>query len=221
MIDIEAIFKFKQPDMNKLQDFGFLAVGDVLEYRRFIKDGQFYIAVTVSGGKTDYRVVDALTDEEYAPVKVAAAQGSFLAELRAACEQLLSEVAEKCFDTDVFKAEQTRRILHHMAEKYGCAPEYLWEKSPDSAVLRHKSNQKWFAVIMSVDKSKLDPKLHGLAEIIDLKASADWVSKAIDGVKYYKGYHMNKKYWYTVPLDGTLTDKEILERIDESYILTK
>lgn len=33
------------------------------------------------------------------------------------------------------------------------------------------------------------------------------------------GYHMNKKHWNTVTLDGTVPDDEILEMIDDSYRL--
>lgn len=33
------------------------------------------------------------------------------------------------------------------------------------------------------------------------------------------GYHMNKKHWNTLLLDGTLTDRQILQWIDDSYAL--
>lgn len=33
------------------------------------------------------------------------------------------------------------------------------------------------------------------------------------------GYHMNKKHWNTVIADGTLTKKQMLEMVDESYRL--
>ena len=33
------------------------------------------------------------------------------------------------------------------------------------------------------------------------------------------GYHMNKKYWNTVVIDGTLSRKQIQELIDDSYDL--
>lgn len=33
------------------------------------------------------------------------------------------------------------------------------------------------------------------------------------------GYHMNKKHWNTIIADGTLTNKQILEMVDESYRL--
>ena len=33
------------------------------------------------------------------------------------------------------------------------------------------------------------------------------------------GYHMNKKYWNTITLDGSISDKEIFSMIDDSYNL--
>jgi predicted DNA-binding protein (MmcQ/YjbR family) len=35
------------------------------------------------------------------------------------------------------------------------------------------------------------------------------------------GYHMNKKHWNTVLLDGKISDKEIFAMIDHSYNLVK
>lgn len=33
------------------------------------------------------------------------------------------------------------------------------------------------------------------------------------------GYHMNKKHWNTIPMDGSIQDKDILEWVDHSYQL--
>jgi len=35
------------------------------------------------------------------------------------------------------------------------------------------------------------------------------------------GYHMNKKHWNTIELDGSIPDKEIFSWIDHSYSLVK
>lgn len=35
------------------------------------------------------------------------------------------------------------------------------------------------------------------------------------------GYHMNKKHWNTVSLDGSISDNEVLAWIDHSYNLVK
>ena len=35
------------------------------------------------------------------------------------------------------------------------------------------------------------------------------------------GYHMNKKHWNTVIVDGTLSTKQLLQMVDDSYELVK
>lgn len=35
------------------------------------------------------------------------------------------------------------------------------------------------------------------------------------------GYHMNKKHWNTVIVEGTLSDRQIRALVDESYALVK
>ncbi len=35
------------------------------------------------------------------------------------------------------------------------------------------------------------------------------------------GYHMNKKHWNTIIVDGTLGSKQLKECIDDSYLLVK
>ena len=47
------------------------------------------------------------------------------------------------------------------------------------------------------------------------------VEKIVDHKKYYPGWHMNKKYWYTIILDGSISLKDIYKCIDESYQMTK
>lgn len=40
-----------------------------------------------------------------------------------------------------------------------------------------------------------------------------------DGERFFPGYHMNKKHWFTVLLDGSVPDDEICRLLDESYVL--
>ena len=35
------------------------------------------------------------------------------------------------------------------------------------------------------------------------------------------GYHMNKKHWNTIIVDGTLTNKQLIQFVDDSYYLVK
>lgn len=43
-------------------------------------------------------------------------------------------------------------IFKYVKEKYNTTPEYLWQKYPNYAVLRHKYNGKWYAIISIFDK---------------------------------------------------------------------
>ena len=65
--------------------------------------------------------------------------------------------------------------------------------------------------------------LAGLDEVplrINLKCDPE---KAIELREQYEavipGYHMNKNHWNTVIIDGTIPHRELLEWIDDSYLL--
>ena len=47
------------------------------------------------------------------------------------------------------------------------------------------------------------------------------IEKLIDNKRYFPAYHMNKKYWCTICLDGTVELEEIYKLIDISYELAK
>jgi predicted DNA-binding protein (MmcQ/YjbR family) len=75
-----------------------------------------------------------------------------------------------------------------------------------------KVREKIFA-LLPVDASPLN---------ISLKADPD---EAILQRQNYKaisaGYHLNKKHWNTVLIDGEIDDKQILEMIEDSYLLVR
>ena len=41
----------------------------------------------------------------------------------------------------------------------------------------------------------------------------------MDYKTYFPGYHMNKKYWVTILLDGTVNEAKVLDFLDMSYNL--
>lgn len=222
MLDIENIFQFKKMNVAKLKSLGFVDIGEYYSLKKDMLDSQFYIKISIAKEteKIDYAVFDKSSNEEYILVKAENAQGSFVGSVRNACEELLEAVAEAYFEREVYNVQQTKRIAQFIQEKYDALPEFLWNKYPSYAVFRHKSNKKWFAILMTIDSNKLDPSLNGPVEIIDLKANAETVSSLINEYPYFNAYHMNKKYWYTIILDGTLSDNELYERIAESFQLT-
>lgn len=109
-------------------------------------------------------------------------------------------------------------IYEYVKKQYGTVPEYLWKESPESAVLRHP-NGKWYAVLMQVEKSKLGLEGDTEVDIIDVKCDPDMVGLLTQTYGFLPGYHMNKKYWITMLLDGTVSEAKILDFLDMSYDL--
>jgi predicted DNA-binding protein (MmcQ/YjbR family) len=81
---------------------------------------------------------------------------------------------------------------------------------PEVAVMKVKD--KMFA-LLPVDASPLT---------ISLKADPD---EAILQRQQYKaitgGYHLNKRHWNTVLIDGEIGDEQVLELIEDSYLLVR
>lgn len=109
-------------------------------------------------------------------------------------------------------------IYEYVKKQYGTVPEYLWKGSPESAVLRHK-NGKWYAVLMQVEKSRLGLEGDTKVDILDVKCDPDMVGLLTQTYGFLPGYHMNKKYWITMLLDGTVSEAKILDFLDMSYDL--
>ena len=119
---------------------------------------------------------------------------------------------------EVKKRVDREEIFEYVKKQYGTIPEYLWSSSPDSAVLRHQ-NGKWYAVIMTVEKSKLGLNGDGAVEIIDVKCDPEMTGMIIQTYGFLPGYHMNKQHWITILLDGIVGESKILDFLDMSYDL--
>lgn len=139
--------------------------------------------------------------------------------MRTEYEQLLLEIAEKCFDRAVFQTTQAHYVLEYARSKYGNEPEYLWKQFPSYAVLRRSDNAKWYAALLQISPDKIGLSDGPKIEVLDLRASPAEIENLIDGKKYFPGYHMNKKHWLTLCLNNAISTQEILQRLDSSYQL--
>ncbi len=218
MIDLDTIFKFKVLNLSRLLNYGFSQKGAIFEKEIPIMKKQFNVLVSVqSDGALSYKIIEIAFGEEYLLANVDQAQGSFVSEVRSACEKVMIDISLKCYDTEILKAEQTKRVLAFIKSEYDVEPEYLWEKYPNFAVFRRKDNEKWFAIIMTVDKNKLGLLGHGNIEIIDMKAEPDSVGELLKKESFYPAYHMNKKHWFTVRLDGSISDNILFSLLSSSF----
>lgn len=215
---LEKIFRYYKPNGAKLLEYGFTRSGDVYYYSTGIIDGQFTLNVKVTDFDVDAEVIDIATDEPYTLFLADGAIGSFVGTVRTAYENIMSDIADNCFDKFIFKSEYAQKIIEYVTEAYGDELEFLWEKFSDNAVWRRKDNKKWYGAMLKVSKSKLGLPSEQKIEIIDLRADAETIN-AIDGKTIFGGYHMNKKHWITVCLDGSVPLNEIIKMLDLSYDL--
>ena len=212
------IFKSYQFNQEKARDYGFVESGGVWTNSFTILQGDFVMTVSITADNVSFQVFDQEIGDLYPQVHMESMRGSFVASVREACLEILYQIRKACFEVQDFICPQTKRIMTQVQEKYGNQLEYLWEKSPDTAVLRHEGNQKWYAVLMKISWDKLEKGREGQVEAVNLKH--DQVADLLSHKGVYPAFHMNKRYWISVALDDTLSDKEVLEFIEKSWNLT-
>lgn len=112
----------------------------------------------------------------------------------------------------------TEAVIKYVNEKYGVTPEFLWENDFDDGVLRHPDTKKWFGIIMmNTRRSVLGLSGEGRVDIINVKADPLLIERLIDGKGYLPAYHMNKRHWITLLLDGSVDEKALFALVDISY----
>jgi len=108
----------------------------------------------------------------------------------------------------------------HILTTYKVAAEFPWLSAPSFAVYRHQSNNKWFAVIMEIPKSKLGLEEEGSINVVNLKCDPLLIGSLILDKGIYPAYHMSKTHWLTVCLDETVEEEKIKWLVDLSFELT-
>ena len=212
------IFKSYQFNKEKAHAYGFVENGEVWNYSRQILDGDFVMNVSITTDNVSFQVFDKETGDLYPQVHMESMRGSFVGSVREACLEILYQIRKVCFDVQDFICPQTKRIMTKVQEKYGNQLEYLWEKSPDTAVLRHEDNKKWYAVLMRIPWDKLEKGREGLVEAVNLKH--DQVADLLSKKGIYPAFHMNKRYWISLTLDDSLSDDDVLDLLEISWNLT-
>lgn len=214
------IFNNKKIKPKKLLDFGFTQKNKEFYLEKPLIDNQFNLIIAISeSGIVKTKLIETESGDLYTLHLVEGAEGNFVGQVKDEYNRILEEIAEKCFEPNVFKNEVTLKLIDYIKDKYGDELEFLWDKFKGNAVVRRKDNSKWYAIFLTIPKSKLGFQNETAVEIIDLRAEN--VESIIDNVSIYPGYHMNKKHWITMLLDNSANINDLKRRIDDSYLLAK
>ncbi|MFV0560189.1 MAG: MmcQ/YjbR family DNA-binding protein [Enterococcus sp.] len=91
-------------------------------------------------------------------------------------------------------------VLEYIEDTYDVFPEYIFKKFPSYCVFKHKRGKKWFGLLMTINKSKLDAHSDKEIDVIDVKIEPELGDILKNSPAIYPAYHMNKEHWVTVDL---------------------
>ena len=111
-----------------------------------------------------------------------------------------------------------KEFLEWVKREYGAEPDFPW--SDNNAVLRHRENKKWFALLMDVGRNKLGLPGEGTVEALNIKCDPILIDSLRTQPGFHPAYHMSKEKWITLRLDGTIPDDQIQALTHLSYQLT-
>ncbi len=196
---------------STLADFGFLRKGSGWEYATPIDGTSLECRVTVSDkGAVSEKVVDLGSGDEYTLYRVANATGKFVGQVREAVTALLKQIARSCFERDVFTLDQSSELLGAVRERWREGLEFLWEDYPECAILRRTDTGKWYAVMMRLPKRKFGLPDDAVSEFILLRIPKGEEDAIHADSRFLPAFHMNKRTWFAIQLDGGVAFTDIL-----------
>ena len=213
----DDIFKRSCVNFNKLKKYGFIEENDSYKFEKEFLNNEFKAIIIINNSFVNGKVIDLQTNDEYINFRTNT-NGEFVNKVRNHYLNILLDIKNNCFENQHFIYEQSNRIAKYIYEHFHNSPEFLWNKYPGFGVFRNKYSNKWYGVIMNVDRSILNDG-NGEIEIMNLKVDSNKINDLLSMKGYYKAYHMNKKHWISLLLNDTIDDEKIIELINESYNL--
>lgn len=213
----QEVFKRTEFDYNKLIKFGFTKENNIYRYSKPFLDNFRVDIIIDEKGILHGNIIDLIAEDEYTAFRIESQNGSFVNKVREEYKSLLTSIRENCTKQNCFITAQANRIANSIKNMYQDEPAFLWDKYPGYGVFRNITNNKWYAIIMNIDKSKLNIAESGEIEIINLKLEEEKIPLLLTKGSFYPSYHMNKKNWLSIVLDDSISDEEILAYVKESH----
>lgn len=211
---MEERWKKKRPVIEKIERAGFKKENGAWKKWFLLLGGEFRLEVEIAGHKTAYKVIDTAFEEEYIGYKVS--EGEFVLRLKEEIEHILNDLMETAYEDVWFANEQANRIAGRIKETYNDVPQFVFKNDKETGVFRNPDNEKWYGIIIDHKRNEKEKET-----LLNVKLDKKMVTALLDRAGYEPAYHMNKTYWISIVLDGTLEDDEIMERISQSHAFTE
>ena len=109
----------------------------------------------------------------------------------------------------------------HIKDFYAIIYDCPFEDDLDTWVFRHTDNKKWFALVMTIKKRKLGIDSDDLIDVVNLKCAPEIMDNLWHESGVFPAYHMSKKHWLTLALDGSCDEDTVKWVTKISYDLTR
>lgn len=215
-MDVTYLLKKRSWQANRLLAFGFTGDGGTYALTTRLADTGLDISLAISHDVFTVTVIDPDLGEPYEPFEMPFSSGAFVSTVREAAFAFVSHVVEACSESTNLK----ERVATYVQEAYGTEPEQQWEKYPEFLTLRGPTG-KWYGLIMTIPWDRLGIARKGVVDVMNVKLPIAEIAALTDNERYFPAYHMNKKYWLTVLLEGGASWDDVRHLVDESYALTQ
>ena len=99
-----------------------------------------------------------------------------------------------------------KEFLEYCLNTYDTSPDYPFDDLFETAVLRHGSNRKWYALVMKVSRRKFGFDRDEVIDVVNLKLPTEMFGSFGAAEGGYPAYHMNKLHWISVLLPDAPDD---------------
>ncbi len=114
-----------------------------------------------------------------------------------------------------------QEFASYIEDFYGIKYDCPFEDELDAWVFRHPDNKKWFALIMTIKKRKLGFESDEYIDVVNMKCAPEIMDDLWRENGIFPAYHMSKKHWLTLALDGSCDDETIKFVVNISHTLTQ
>jgi len=209
-------FKYKE---DKLTKFGFIKEKNKYILNQLSTNKEFTFHIEINDKKVTSSVIDNSTNEEYMPFYIETINGEYVGMIRDEFELLIKSVLSTCYEKD-YQNDTVHQLIKYVKEEYEVKPEYLWGDLPNTFVFKHKE-AKWFGIVMDIPYNKIGIDSKEIVYVLNVKVQTEEIPNLLKIPGIVPAYHMNKKYWISILLDGSVDLKTIINLVNTSYNLTK
>lgn len=215
------IFKKSIIVPKKLVAYGFKKEKGMYTISKKIHNNNFQVNIEITDdGIVNGKIIDLTINEEYTSFRIQNHTGEFVNKIREEFIAVLNDIRDNCTIQNHFMTKQANRITNWIINQYNDLPTFLWSKFPGYGVFKTSRNDKWYAIIMNINKNKIT-KGNEEVEILNVKLDEKEIKDLLKRKGFYPAYHMNKNNWLTIILDDTLSDEEIISYIVKSHQFTE